>query len=70
MELPDEIEDLKIKVKSILNPICSAVDKGTKADKNFLFSAVRTDAGRSLPPYHIVYFLFVELLGYKNLGTI
>lgn len=68
MKLPDEIEDLRTKVKGILDPICSAVDKGTKADKNFLFSAVRTDAGRSLPPYYIVYFLFVDLLGYKNLG--
>jgi hypothetical protein len=68
MKLPDEIENLKERVESILNPICSAVDSGTKAEKNFLFSASRTDAGSSLPPYYIVYFLFVDLLGYKNLG--
>lgn len=68
MKLPDEIEKLKKKVEAILDPISSAVDKGTKADKNFLFSAVRTDAGRSLPPYYLVYFLFVDFLGYKNLG--
>jgi len=68
MKLPDEIEKLKEKVEAILDPISSAIDKGTKADKNFLFSAVRTDAGRSLPPYYLVYFLFVDFLGYKNLG--
>ncbi|MCL1126729.1 hypothetical protein [Shewanella surugensis] len=64
----DEIEKLKEKVKKILSPISSTVDKKTEADKNFLFSAVRTDAGNSLPPYYIVYFLFVDLLNYKNLG--
>ncbi len=68
MKLPDKIDRLKEKIELILDPISSAVDKGTKADKNFLFSAVRTDAGRSLPPYYIVYFLFVDFLGYKNLG--
>ena len=70
MKLPNEIERLKERVESILNPICSAVDNETKAEKNFLFSTFRTDAGRSLPPYYLVYFLFVDLLGYKNLGEI
>jgi hypothetical protein len=44
------------------------VDDNTKADKNFLFNAQRTEAGRSLPPYYLVYFLLVELLGFKNIG--
>lgn len=52
----------------VLDPIASAVEKGTKAEKNFLFTAERTDAGSDLPPYYLVYFLFVDLLGYKNLG--
>lgn len=68
MKLPDEMENLREKIEENLNPISSAVDKGTKADKNFLSTAVRTDAGMSLPPYYIVYFLFVDFLGYKNLG--
>lgn len=55
-------------MRKVLAPISSAVEKGTKAEKNFLFTADRTDAGRSLPPYYLVYFLFVDLLGYKNLG--
>lgn len=68
MNFPDDIEILKEKVEKILDPISSAVEKGTKAEKNFLFNASRTDAGRSLPPYYQIYFLFVDLLGYKNLG--
>ena len=68
MELLCEIEKLKEKIEAILDPISSAVDKGTNVEKNFLFTAVRTDAGRSLPPYYLVYFLFVDFLGYKNLG--
>ncbi len=68
MKIPDEIDSLKECVQKILEPIASAVEKGTKAEKNFLFTAERTDAGRRLPPYYLVYFLFVDLLGYKNLG--
>ncbi len=68
MNFPDDIQALKEKVEKILEPIASAVEKGTKAEKGFLFTASRTDAGRSLPPYYQVYFLFVDLLGYKNLG--
>ncbi len=33
-----------------------------------IFWGDRTDAGRSLPPYYLVYFLLVDLLGFKNLG--
>jgi hypothetical protein len=68
MNLPDDIEILKEKVKRVLDPIGCAVKKGTKAEKDFLFTASRTNAGRSLPPYYQIYFLFVDLLGYKNLG--
>ncbi|ACX94966.1 hypothetical protein [Halothiobacillus neapolitanus] len=68
MNLPNDIDSLRERVQKILDPIVSAVDKGTKAEKDFLFTASRTDAGRGLPSYYLVYFLFVDLLGYKNLG--
>lgn len=68
MNFPNDIEKLKAKIEKILDPIASAIEKGTKAEKDFLFTASRTDAGRSLPPYYLIYFLFVDLLGYKNLG--
>lgn len=31
--------------------------------------SARTSEGRSLPPYYLVYFLMVDLLGYQNLGS-
>ena len=68
MNLPNNIDSLRERIQKILDPIASAVDRGTKAEKDFLFTANRTDAGKSLPPYYLVYFLFVDLLGYKNLG--
>jgi len=68
MNFPDDIEKLQERVEKILDPIASAVEKGTKAEKRFLVTASRTDAGRSLPPYYLIYFLFVDLLRYKNLG--
>jgi hypothetical protein len=40
----------------------------TKAERNFRFRAERTNAGRSLPPYYLVYYLLVELLGFEDLG--
>lgn len=42
--------------------------QSTKAPEDFLFTAKRTVSSDTLPPYYLVYFLFVELLGYKNLG--
>ncbi|MEZ7518053.1 hypothetical protein ACQKDA_03525 [Psychrobacter sp. NPDC078370] len=68
MTLPNDIDILKNKIQKILNPIDCAVEKGTKADKDFLFKAVRADVGDDLPPYYLIYFLFVDLLGFKNLG--
>lgn len=32
------------------------------------FGAMRTKAGTKLPPYYLVYFLLVELLGYRDYG--
>ena len=68
MIFPNDIDILKEKIQKILNPINCAVKKRTKADKDFLFKAVRADAGENLPPYYLIYFLFVDLLGFKNLG--
>lgn len=44
------------------------IDTSTVAESHFLFDAKRTDAGRKLPPYYLVYFLLVQLLGFKDLG--
>jgi len=68
MHLPNDIEILKGKVQKILNPVRPTEKKGTKTEESFVCSAKRTNAGRKLPPYYLIYFLFVDLLGYENLG--
>jgi hypothetical protein len=52
---------------NILFPI-KPTDENTSANKNFLLSAQRSLAGRNLPDYYLIFFLFADLLGFKNLG--
>ncbi len=63
-------EDLDLLIKNSLKALHPIVLAGnhTKAEKNSLFNAQRTDAGRELPAYYLCYFLLVELLGFKDLG--
>jgi hypothetical protein len=65
--LPKELEEVRDAARRAINPIKPA-DKRTNADKDFLYAAKRTNAGDGLPPYYLVYFLLVELLGFKDLG--
>ncbi|RZA02885.1 MAG: hypothetical protein EOP47_05275 [Sphingobacteriaceae bacterium] len=62
-----EIAKLRADALKILSPIKPA-DENTKADEKLLFTAQRSDAGRLLPQYFLVYFLFSDLLGFRNLG--
>jgi len=64
---PAEIERIRLIAMRTIQPIRPA-DEHTLADHKFLFNAQRTRAGRSLPEYYLVYFLFVELLGFRDLG--
>jgi hypothetical protein len=65
--LPEDMTSIRGAAMRAIAPI-RAADNLTKADRQFLFTAQRTDAGRELPPYYLVYFLLVDLLGFKNLG--
>lgn len=65
--LPDELDELKLALLRVLDPI-KQISEQTVAAEKFLFNAQRTDAGRHLPEYYLCYFLFVELLEFKNLG--
>ena len=60
-------ETYKNKAKTILFPI-KEIDTETKATEKFLFNASRSKAGYNLPEYYLIYFLFVDLLGFKDLG--
>ncbi len=67
LSLPLEFEPVKQAALRALGPIRPS-DNDTKADQKFLFDAQRTKAGKDLPDYYLVYFLLVDLLGFKNLG--
>lgn len=62
-----DIEKYKQNALKILSPIKPVNDK-TRADKTFLFTSIRSEAGRDIQNYYLVYFLFINLLGFKNLG--
>lgn len=40
----------------------------SREEERGLFLCSRTEGGRDLPPYYLVYFLLVDLLGFPNLG--
>jgi hypothetical protein len=65
--LPKELQAVRERATRAIFPIKPA-DASTRAEPNFLFTAKRTVAGRSLPPYYLVYFLLVNLLDFRNLG--
>lgn len=66
-DLPSELEPVREAARCALGSVEPAT-ASTPADKDFLFNAKRTDAGRKLPAQHLVYFVLVDLLGYRDLG--
>ena len=67
MTWPTHLANIRDAAIQAIAPI-RAADESASAEPTFLFSAQRTKAGRELPPYFLLYFLFVDLLGFKNLG--
>ena len=67
MVIPLELEPVRAAALQALGRLRAASTQ-TRAENDFLFTAVRTKAGEQLPPYYLVYFLLVDLLGFPNLG--
>jgi hypothetical protein len=65
--LPTELEAVRAAARRAIAPIKPA-DASSQAAKDFLFVAQRAEASGDLPPYYLIYFLFVDLLGFRNLG--
>jgi hypothetical protein len=61
-DIPAELERVRELARRAIAPIKPA-EKQTGP-----FGDARTKAGERLPPYYLVYFLFVELLGFKDAG--
>jgi hypothetical protein len=67
MSLPPELEFVRERALRAIQPL-KPLDSFTQHDPKSLIFACRTNAGRELPPYYLVYFLLVDLLGFKNAG--
>ena len=61
------VDDIRDKAGKAIAPLIPANEK-TIAPKDFLLTAMRTEAGRRLPPYYFAYFLLVDLLNFRNIG--
>jgi len=66
--IPPELEPVRDCALRAIGNI-RAANSQTKAEKDFHFTATQTKAGDDLPPYFLVYFLLVDLLGFPNLGA-
>lgn len=66
--LPPEMQRVRELAADTLGDIEPAGPPRSDLESRGLFLASRTEAGRSLPPYYLVYFLFVDLLGLPKLG--
>lgn len=64
---PQELENLRSKIEKILHPINKVTD-ATRFIESLPFNAKRTDAGRKITSYYLVYFLLVDLMEFKNDG--
>lgn len=62
-----DLEAVHLRAARAIAPIMPA-NSATSAPRDLLLAAQRLDAGRALPPYHLVYMLVVDLLGFRNLG--
>lgn len=62
-----QFDEIKERAMRAITPVKPA-NKQSIAPRDMLFSAKRTNAGRRLPEPYLVYFLFVDLLGFKDLG--
>jgi len=55
----DEIKEIRERVLRAIAPL-----KPAERGRKYVFGDIRTDGGRELPPYYLVYFLLVELLAW------
>lgn len=67
MTLPADLHRARDAARRALGPLLP-VTKSTVAEPNFLFNARRSEASDHLPPYYLIYFVLVDLLGFENLG--
>lgn len=62
-----DIEEIRRRTQKAIEPLKQAELNAATYQKLFM-SAKRMDAGRNLPDYYLIYFLLVDLLGFRNNG--
>lgn len=67
-ELPHKLHATQAAAKSALGSIVPAGNPRSDAEAKALMLSSRTNAGRDLPPYYLVYFLLVDLLKFPHIG--
>lgn len=65
--VPTEFDAVRELARRAIAPLTS-VDANSEAKQDFLFSGQRAVGPDGLPPPHLIYFLLVELLGFRDLG--
>ena len=68
MSLPPEMNRIRGAALRALGEVEPAGSPESGDESRGLFLSSRTDAGRSLPPYYLVYFLLVDLLAFPHMG--
>ena len=63
--IPAELDAVRDMVRRTILPIKSADDDQAESSP---FRMVRTVAGDKLPPYYLIYFLLVDVLGFRSAG--
>ena len=66
--LPPELVTVRDASRKALAPLVPAGKPQSSDESRCLMLSSRTKAGRELPPYYLVYFLFVDLLEFPHLG--
>ena len=68
MSLPPEIKRVRETALKALSEVVPAGSPVTGDEPWGLMLSSRTDGGRSLPPYYLVYFLLIDLLAFPHMG--
>ncbi|KJH69088.1 hypothetical protein [Chromobacterium violaceum] len=68
ISLPQDLEHIRTKAISALKELQPAGPPRSNAESKALMLSARTNGGRNLPEYYLVYFLLVDLLGYEDIG--
>lgn len=66
--LPKKLQSVRNGAQKAISPIMRPELAATD-ERRYIWYGARTNAGRDLPPYYLVYFLLVELLGFRDLGA-